>query len=127
FRPCPGGRRELDALVMEADNHEVLRYAQDDRGIELVDVGRLVAPARIAIDLRIESFGDEIARRPAEAAAFVESAQAALQCAFGDLLDAQVERRVDLEAAVVEVLRAELLVLSFVLLDVLADLLGEVG
>ncbi len=99
------------------------RDVENDRGIELVDDVRLVAPARVFIRRWIESLGDDVPRRLVESAAVVPPAQSRLQRRLGDLLHAEIERRVDLQTLLVEVLDA---VLRRVL-DVLADLLGEVA
>jgi len=76
-REC--ARRQRQRVLIDAHGDALRIDRQHDRRIKLVDCVRLIAPGRIPIRQRIESFGDQIARRFAEAAAMIERAQAALQ------------------------------------------------
>ncbi len=123
LRPGERRRRQGDLLAVHARGDAALVDVHHDGGVELVGDEGVVAPARVFVRGRIDPLGHEVPRRLAKAAPAVPRPQAALDGQLRGLLDAEVERRVNLEAALVEVLDAELLVV----LDVLPDLLGEVG
>src|SRR5260370_26549851 len=91
--------------------------------MEFVDAIRIVRAARIFVRRRINSLGHQVPRRLVESAAMVPSPESALERYFRCLLNPKVERRIDLETALVKVLDPVL----GPPLDRLADLFREVG
>ena len=122
LRPFELRRQQLDLIFAESRRHAVRVDVHHDGGIKLVDDVRLVAPARIAIRRRIDSFRDDIALRFVKSASMIPVAQSALQRRLGGLLHAQVERRINLQSALVKILHA----VARLALDVLPDLFRKI-